>query len=78
MDIDKLIQDAHEFHLAGRSEEAEYAYKEILKNQPENYQIFNDLGNLYQEQGRYDEAVTQYQKAISINPFLCSRLLQSC
>lgn len=32
------------------------------------YQAHFDLGNVYEEKGMYEEAITEYQKAIEINP----------
>jgi protein O-GlcNAc transferase len=68
MDVEKATQSAHDLHLAGRLEQAEDIYKEILSVQQDNAAVCNDLGNLLQEQGRFAEAVEYYQKATQINP----------
>jgi protein O-GlcNAc transferase len=68
MDIDKAIQSAHEHHLAGNLEQAEDIYRKILNVQPDNYELYNDLGNLLQEKGTPDQAAASYRKAIELNP----------
>jgi protein O-GlcNAc transferase len=68
MDINETLQSAHDQHLAGYAEQAEALYREILAVQPENAIVYNDLGNLLQEQARYAEAIGCYQKAIQLDP----------
>jgi protein O-GlcNAc transferase len=68
MDFNKAIQLAHDHHLAGNLEQAEDIYKEILNVQRDNADVYNDLGNLLQEQGKLVEAIHCYQKATQINP----------
>jgi len=68
MDINKTIQSAHEHHLAGNADQAEALYRAILNVEPENAGVYNDLGNLLQEQDRSGEAIDCYQKAIQLDP----------
>jgi protein O-GlcNAc transferase len=68
MDINKTLQSAHDHHLAGNAEQAEAIYREILTVQPDNAGVYNDLGNLLQEQDRIEEAIDCYQKAIQLDP----------
>lgn len=68
MEIEEAIRAAHEHHRAGREELAEDLYRRILKIQPENAAVYNDLGNLFQEREQLDEAIACYQKAIELNP----------
>jgi tetratricopeptide (TPR) repeat protein len=40
----------------------------MLKADPYNFTLYTILGNIYSQVGGYDEAIIQYQKAISIQP----------
>jgi tetratricopeptide (TPR) repeat protein len=42
--------------------------QEILKLDPYNFHVLNHLGNICQDQHKFDEAIDCYQKAIQINP----------
>jgi tetratricopeptide (TPR) repeat protein len=68
MNINESIQLAHEHHLAGNLEQAEYLYRHILNIQPANANVYNDFGNLLQEKETLDEAIICYRKAIELNP----------
>jgi protein O-GlcNAc transferase len=68
MNINESIQLAHEHHLAGNVEQAEDLYREILNIQPDNADVYNDLGNLLQEKETLNEAIICYRKAIELNP----------
>lgn len=65
----KLILDrakaavlAHDYMLAAR------LYKNLLKDDPTNTDLLNDLGELYQKSGRDADAVPLYKQIISENP----------
>lgn len=68
MDIHETLTKAHEYHTRGNTEQAEHLYREILRFQPDNFVVYNDLGNLLQEKGQLDEAIVSYKKAITLNP----------
>ena len=55
-------------HLEGRLKEAEQLYRSILENHPTNLNVYNNLGALMQELGRFDEAEISYKKAIELKP----------
>ena len=40
----------------------------MLLLDPNDYQVYNNLGNLFYKQGRYDDAIRHYEKAIRIKP----------
>ena len=40
--------------------------RQVIKGNPENPELYNRLGNLYKALGDLDEAIEQYQKALSI------------
>jgi len=65
----KLILDrakaavlAHDYMLASR------LYKNLLKDDPENVGLLNDLGSLYQKSGRDADAIPIYKQIISMSP----------
>jgi len=68
MNIEERFQLALEHYQAGNLEQAEYIYKEILKIQPNNDDVYHNLGDIYQDKGQIDKAVTCYQKALQLNP----------
>ena len=48
--------------------EAEEAYKEVLKINPDTTNVYNSLGILYRKQRKYGEALKQYDMAIKVSP----------
>lgn len=48
--------------------EAEDAYKEVLKINPDTTNVYNSLGILYRKQRKYNEALVQYHMAIKVSP----------
>ena len=63
-----MINQAITAHKEGRLEEAEQLYRAILKNQPTNLDVNNNLGVLLCALGRFDEAEASYRKAIELKP----------
>ena len=51
--------------------------QEALELNPEDHVLHYELGNLYQRNGELDEAVEEYQKALSIQPALTQALNNS-
>lgn len=51
----------------GDAEAAERAFKDALSHDPRHYRALTNLGNVALEQGRTDEAITHYQKALALN-----------
>jgi tetratricopeptide (TPR) repeat protein len=51
--------------------------QEALELNPEDPVLHYELGNLYQRNGELDEAVEEYQKALSIQPALTQALNNS-
>ena len=47
---------------------AENAFKKAIKLNPKHADAYNDLGNLYQEWGRFKEAHNAYRKALKLVP----------
>ena len=40
-----------------------------MKLYPDGAKVYNSLGNFYRRLGRYEEAITQYKKALAIVPY---------
>ncbi len=56
------------------------AYQNFLMAQkidPNNTHVLNDLGSIYQQIGRYDQALTSYEKAYRLDPSHGSSLLNA-
>ncbi len=68
MNIDKLIQEAHELHLGGKLNEAENIYKKVLEHQPDNFNILVFLGIIFYQRGQYESAITYFEDAIRLGP----------
>jgi tetratricopeptide (TPR) repeat protein len=68
MDINKILQLASKYHQKGNLQQTEITYKKLLKFDPYNIYILNYLGNVFQDQHRYNEARDRYQKAIQYDP----------
>ena len=64
----RMFDQAVTAHREGRLKEAEKLYQSILKNQPTNIDVYNNLGVLLFTLGRLDEAEASYRKAIEIKP----------
>lgn len=79
--IKDLIRTAAQKHQATQLNEAELIYKQILQTQSEDDSkldslkhlyplILTDLGTVLQKQGKLEEAIDAYRRALSINPNL--------
>ena len=55
-------------HQAGRLQEAEALYRQILQTQPNHPDVCNNLGVVLKQQGKLEEAVTQYRQALALTP----------
>ena len=68
MSYEALFQNALSLHEAGRLDEAECMYRQILETAPEHPVVLNLLGLIAQNKGLQDEAVSLFLRAISENP----------
>ena len=55
------------FYNSGKFDNAEIICKELLEENPESFELINLIGAIYLQQEKYDEAITQFEKAIKIN-----------
>jgi tetratricopeptide (TPR) repeat protein len=52
----------------GRADEAAAAYRSLLAAAPEDFESWNNLGNVLAEAGDLDGAITAFQRAITLRP----------
>lgn len=64
----QLLVQAANFHQAGQLQEAEQLYRQLLQNYPEKIELWGTLGNLLQEQERFDEAKECYHRLLQVRP----------
>ncbi|HIE44496.1 MAG TPA: tetratricopeptide repeat protein [Candidatus Omnitrophica bacterium] len=43
-------------------------YKRTLRYAPDSWRVHNNMGNIYSDIGKYEEAIASYKKAIKFNP----------
>nr|WP_071515442.1 tetratricopeptide repeat protein [Geitlerinema sp. PCC 9228] len=43
-------------------------YRQAIKLDPEDAWTFNSLGNLLQQQGKLEEAIEKYERALEVDP----------
>jgi len=64
-----MLADAIRHHQAGRLNEAERLYRQILQVDFQyTAEVHNNLGNLHKAQGRLGEAVESYERALADKP----------
>ncbi len=68
MGADEEFARATALHEAGRSADAERAYRKLLAADPESPVILTALGNSLKAQGRYDEAMAAHRAALAEAP----------
>jgi|GEM_PF-2056547 len=61
---DSLYNAALNFHLSGDAQKAVELYDQLLKNDPNYYRAWNNLGAIYGEQGEFEKAVSAYENAV--------------
>ena len=57
MDLNFLINKAVKYHVQGRIEKAELNYKKILKFDPKNILVNNNLASIFNLKKKYEEAL---------------------
>ena len=65
--MDITFDKALIFFNSGKFDNAEIICKELLEENPESFELINLIGAIYLQQEKYDEAITQFKKAIKIN-----------
>ena len=68
MDLRLLFEQGVAAHRAGRHEQAEKAYRQVLRADGRNFPALHMLGYLKAQQELYDEAITLLNKAVKQKP----------
>jgi tetratricopeptide (TPR) repeat protein len=66
--VEELLDSGNGFRDARKFAEAEDAYQGVLKIKPRDWRAAYGLGNVYSDQGRWDDAETAYRNAIQWGP----------
>lgn len=66
--ISSLERIAQAYKLLNDSEKAEKIYRDILTHWPQHSQAKGALGDIFLEQGKYEEAVKLYLQQVAIDP----------
>jgi protein O-GlcNAc transferase len=66
--VRRLLEEGLRLHTAGQLKEAEAAYNQVLRQQPENADALHFLGVIANQVGRNDAAVKLIRRAIALNP----------
>ncbi|HEY0651781.1 MAG TPA: tetratricopeptide repeat protein, partial [Chryseosolibacter sp.] len=64
----ELYDKAEEARYSGNYDSAEYYYRKILADDPENLDALNGIGILSINRQHYDQAVNQFEDALRIDP----------
>lgn len=67
-DIDILIELAGVYDFIGEKEKAEKIYIDAESKFPKKWEVYDGYGYFLFRNGRYDEAINKYKKAIDITP----------
>jgi tetratricopeptide (TPR) repeat protein len=68
MELRQLFEQGVQAQRAGRLDQAEAAYCQILRADAGNFPALHMLGFLKGQQGRFEEAITLLNKALKKNP----------
>ncbi len=66
--IDQTLERATLCILLGKFEEAESIFASLILQNPNNFQIWHNMGNVLIKLGRHQEAYQAFDKALEICP----------
>jgi len=69
-----LLKEAQSLQQAGKLDQAIEDYRQILKQYPEVAPVRSDLGAALAGEGRYEEAIVEYERAMRLQPLPQIRL----
>lgn len=64
----RIFQEAVSHKNAGRLENAEQLYRQLLAKYPELFEAWHNLANVLKMQGNFNSAMEAYRKALSLRP----------
>jgi len=68
-EAEKAFQKAADIYIEKEMDEsAEQVLLEVARINPNTVNVYNSLGIVYRRQGKLQEAIKQYQKALKVNP----------
>jgi Flp pilus assembly protein TadD len=67
-DIAQLMQLGLQSHQAGQLQQAEHLYRQVLAQQPNEFDALHMLGVLLSQRREFDVAVHLLERAITLNP----------
>ena len=62
------FQQANQLLREGKLEEAIAAYQSAIRQNPDSYLAYHNLGETLEKLGRWQEAVDAYQRAVELKP----------
>ena len=66
-----MHQYGHFSQRSRQTRKAIEAYNKVLAIKPDYVEAIINMGNVLKEQGKQDEAIASYEKALSLKPELC-------
>ena len=66
-DVRSIFEHAVNLQIAGRTEEAERVFRDLLKREPDHADSLHLLGVLSAQQGRLEEAINLIQRAMTVS-----------
>ena len=66
--MNEILNKGLTLHKAGKLEDAKLIYEKLLTEDQNNFQLINLLGVISLQQKNFNDAITQINKAISLNP----------
>ncbi len=67
-DRERYVMMAYFYKLSGDADSAAYNYELLLELEPEQSTAINNLGDLYEDMGRFEEALAMYRRSMELNP----------
>ena len=66
--VDQLFQQGNAAQSAGNFSEAERIFRLVIQREPKNAAAYNNLGIALRQQGKLEEAIASYNRAIELEP----------
>lgn len=64
--VELLFEQGNTAQEAGNYTEAERLFRQAIQIEPNNFEAYKKLGNALYNQGKIEEAIASYQKALSL------------